>query len=418
MKTGSVIVTVIVTVVALVGVVWIGRGQETVDVKPVAEIPVGDEDGPQPKAVIDETIHDFGVMEFGKKGSHVYTIRNEGEGVLNLLARKGDTTCQCTFGELGKDGRAAVQPGKSTTVNLKWEIKSPKTKFMHTAIVRTNDLENKDIHLTVKGRIGRRFIVLPSLEWKCGKLTSEKPTKVVGTFLSEIVDDFKILKLESDSPYLTTGEVTKLTEAQLVEMQDDPEAERSREMVAIETGRNSPPRPGENDDLKQPPLKSGYRVQVILSTEIPIGRFRGQLTVITDADPENEYFIYVSGMRSGPIDVFATSKSQWMSRSMSLRMGDFPAKDGRTSKATFFFKNCKEEIKILDAKYDSKNLKITYEKDPEFKDGGRQRFRMTFEVPAGNLPMVRDTANPLPITFKTNHPDAAEFTIRVLFISR
>lgn len=408
----SVIISAVVTFVALVCIVWIGRGQDAL-IEPESEIPEPTLSGPQPKVVIDETSHDFGLMEVGQNGSHVFTIRNEGEGVLTLLARIEDTTCQCTFGELGDDGNAELQPGESTPVNVKWKIKSAKKIFMHAAIVRTNDPEYMDIRIEIIGEVGRRLVILPSLDWGLG-IIRDSPVEKIGSLYSEIVDEFKVVKIESDSPYLTS-KTTPLAEDELRELLADPAVEQTRESQAMSTGGGAI-KPGEKESTLVVP-KCGYRFQVMLSNEMPIGQFRGSLTIHID-ESKDPYTIYVTGNRLGPIEVFATYKSQWYSKIMTLQMGDFLAKEGRTSKAILVLKNCKKEIEILDAKFDSNILDFRYEIDPETVGQETQRFQLTFEVPPGKLPMVRPIAKPVPIRLTTSHPSAQSFSIGVVFVSR
>ena len=141
MKSANVYVSVLFLVCALVLTVWLGRGDtlnkaDTRRSQPEQPIPVPSKTGPQPKAVTDETEYDFGVMKQGSKGRHVFVIRNEGKAPLEMVALKKDMTCQCTVGELGKEG---LRPGESTDVTLSWTIKSPNPNYQHHAIVRTND---------------------------------------------------------------------------------------------------------------------------------------------------------------------------------------------------------------------------------------------------------------------------------------
>src|SRR5436305_6362618 len=55
-------------------------------------------DGPQPRAVLDKTEHNFGKKGQQGVGRYSFTIRNEGEIPLEL--RKGETSCKCTLSGL------------------------------------------------------------------------------------------------------------------------------------------------------------------------------------------------------------------------------------------------------------------------------------------------------------------------------
>jgi hypothetical protein len=126
MKPSGVVVSVVFAAIALALVVWVGRYQaeppSLSGTKPAEVGPPISPTGPHPKAVAEETEFDFGVMPVYGKGKHEYVIRNEGEADLVLMARKEDTTCSCTFGELSKDG--SIKPGESVKVTLQWEIKA------------------------------------------------------------------------------------------------------------------------------------------------------------------------------------------------------------------------------------------------------------------------------------------------------
>ena len=122
MKPAQLVLILTVITVALTMTVWFGRDQgriDIVDTKPktpevaTSELPIP-ETGPFGKAVADELTYNFGSVEKGDQGSHVFVIKNEGEGPLRV--KTGTTSCgQCTFAKTGED---EIPPGKSAEVTI------------------------------------------------------------------------------------------------------------------------------------------------------------------------------------------------------------------------------------------------------------------------------------------------------------
>jgi hypothetical protein len=57
----------------------------------IAYSPAARGDQSRPRAVVDYTRHDFGVVFAGEQIFHVFTIRNEGSAPLTLLDKSRDT---------------------------------------------------------------------------------------------------------------------------------------------------------------------------------------------------------------------------------------------------------------------------------------------------------------------------------------
>ena len=393
--------------------------------------------GPLPKAVIvGSLIHNFGTMEIGSKGEHVFTIRNEGEAPLELVARKEDHSCQCTLGTLSKNG---LQPGEETTIKLTWEIKVPNTQFQHYAKVRTNDPKNDSLTFRVQGLIGRRFVVVPGAEVSVGMLQEGKPNVKKLTVHSEVMDAFAITKLEPSAPNLIKVMSRPLTAEELEQInKPDPaaaavEAEQRRQMAA-----NSGPGPGpgksekrgdqdhkghdhaaeataEEDSLagKTPSAKCGFEIEISFLPGFPIGNFRESLLVETDIADSPETRIILNGYRSGPIQILPTAGTSWSAEESMLKLGRFPASEGKKVRLMLFVKKEAQGFKIEDAKIDPPDLKYELVKDMKFQAVGREKFDLILEVPAGSAPVSLGAQNRGRITLNTNHPDAKEIKIEV-----
>lgn len=108
---------------------------------------------PPPKAVVDQTEHDFGFLDAGDSGRHVFLIRNEGRGPLRL--GRGGTSCKCTMSHLPDED---IAPGATAEVALSTKYTVTKDGvFRNTANILTNDPEHRVVTLTVRG-VYRAFL--------------------------------------------------------------------------------------------------------------------------------------------------------------------------------------------------------------------------------------------------------------------
>ncbi len=117
------------------------------------ELPDGDE-------------HDFGVMRVGQQGEHQFRIRNAGTRPLTL--RLGTTSCKCTLGNLVDD---QLPPGKETTVEMEWTVKTGGSEFSQTAELRTNDPETPAVQLTIRGDVIGGVEIVPK-SWAFGDVAA------------------------------------------------------------------------------------------------------------------------------------------------------------------------------------------------------------------------------------------------------
>lgn len=51
--------------------------------------PAGQPDGPAPRIVCDAPQYDFGTVAEGEEVKHVFSVRNQGQGVLKILQARG-----------------------------------------------------------------------------------------------------------------------------------------------------------------------------------------------------------------------------------------------------------------------------------------------------------------------------------------
>lgn len=391
-----------------------------------ADIPVPPKTGPFGKAVVvGKRTHNFGTMEHGGSGEHSFVLRNEGDGPLKMVARKEDHSCQCTLGSLGKEG---LQPGEETTVKLTWEIKNPSSQFQHWAKVRTNDPKKPEITFRVQGLVGHRLMLTPGNQLNLGTLSEQAPTVRTVTLTSEMLDSFKITKLEPSSPFIKI-ESRPLDAGELKALLEDTEAERMNERMMSESramqetadpaakkapvvgheghSHDKPADEDEDEPLgKKAPVKSGYEITLSVEPKLTVGRFHETVTIETDGEKAEPIVINIDGVRSGPIQILATPGCGWVPSSSLLSMGRFPAAEGKKAKLLVFIDKGPEELKITDVKLDPPTLKYQFVKDQKFTGKGRDKFDLILEVPAGSPIISLAEFNRGSVVLHTNHPDA------------
>lgn len=389
--------------------------------------------GPYGKFVVvgGETEHDFGVMEFGQKGSHEFKIRNDGPGPLKMVARKEDHTCQCTLGSLGSDG---LKPGEETTVTLNWEIKNPSPNFHHTAKIRTDDPDNPVTTFHVRGIVGRRLALTSGNEINIGTLSEKTPTERKFTIFSETVDSFEITKLEPSVPLI---EVTSRSQTrdELEEATADPatianarmiEEARKAEKQHLTEKRNSeskegpapPPLvPPEDAAPSRPPVRCGYELKVVFQPKFPIGKFRESLTIHTNLPDTPPTVVVFEGNRAGPVQILGTPGLAWSPEDSILKLPRFRAQEGKKAKLMVFIKKTDAPWNVTDISVNPPFLKTDFVKDEKFQGTGRDRFDLLIEVPAGEASVDYTGERIGSVILNTTHPEAKVIKIGVDFTS-
>lgn len=413
MNLRSVLTTIFVLIVALAGTVWLGRGNEDLkpakSTKPVdttsADRPKISPKGPYPKAVVDEKLYLFGEMAVDQSRSHKFILKNEGEAPLEVM--KGDTTCKCTLSSM-KD--STIAPGESIEIELTWTPKSTQSVFGQTATIYTNDPENQELKLRIEGTVNNLIFINGSSEgsanWSLPAMSNTDPVSYTGKFHTNFLDEFKVLEITSSHPGLTTS-VNPLTP----------------------------------EELKEARAKCGYSVKVTADPKsFPLGSFTEKLTIKTDipdkkeAHPEAEhthvdghkhedqgenktFTVQVFGNHSGPIRIVPTFGVHWNPEKMVLRLGQFPAKEGKEVTLSMFVEGTQEPLKILDQKIVPEYLKVAIKKDDQFESKTKQRYELKLTVPPGIPAVAFGTGNHASVVLQTNHPDAKEIEFRIEFLA-
>lgn len=155
------------TVAALAGLVGLGLGSGSAALERLARpMRIGDFSAPMfgragdasggPRAVIEDSEHDFGSMAAGQSGRHRFRITNAGDAPLRLT--RGRSSCGCTIAEVGGEEIAA---GGSAEVTVEWRTKGEGGPFRQQVIVHTNDPRRPDVSLRITGSVVSTWRAIP-----------------------------------------------------------------------------------------------------------------------------------------------------------------------------------------------------------------------------------------------------------------
>jgi hypothetical protein len=331
-------------------------------------------DGPRPKAVVDEAKHKFDRLALGATGHHDFILRNEGDAPLKLA--KGTSTCKCTVFDVGA---TEVPPGGSTKIHLEWKPVGIAKVFEQAAHVWTNDPDHADLELGVEGSVVTLITRVPEGAWIVGTLAEGQSSTVSGVIASPLVDSFEITGIEKSSDYVD---------------------------VKYE--------PLDADALKRVDALSGYALKCTVSPDMPVGTFSERVKVHLSLADASVVEFDVQGGRAGPYQIIGPG---WTQERHTLAMGRCPADKGKSTRVSLF-------VAVpdgVDLKFDEPIvtppvLKVSLEKDEKFSaGGGRQRYFMTLEAPAGITPGRWSGDTAIKVELSNNHPTVSKAVFKVDF---
>ncbi len=228
--------------------------------------PLPPADGPQPIAVVEESTHDFGVMERDAKNTHVFVIKNSGG--YPLVLRQGDTTCKCTMSKLAQE---PIDPGEQADITLTWEAKSDSEQFRQTAEILTNDPQRPRVLLTIEGRIRASLAAMPPTINFSGMLESEERTATTRVYTTRGTD-FRILEHSFSDP-------------------------ATAEKYSVALAPLSP------EELQPLGFSAGYLVTLSAQSGLPMGEMRQSLLLHTNLEGAAPVEIPILGVVAGPVSV-------------------------------------------------------------------------------------------------------------------
>jgi hypothetical protein len=112
--------------------------------------------GHAPKAVVDTPLYDFGSALEGTMVKHTFTIKNNGQGYLDIRGVK--TSCGCTTGEPSK---MHVAPGDTSEIAVSFDTHFQKGHQVRTITASTNDPDNPQVAMTMQGIVKKQVEAQP-----------------------------------------------------------------------------------------------------------------------------------------------------------------------------------------------------------------------------------------------------------------
>ncbi len=340
--------------------------------------------GPPPKAVVDDTTHDFDVMERGSEGEHVFQVQNDGEGVLRII--KGKPTCTCTKFMLKDDKdleRVELRPGESMDVTVAWKVKdTAQEQFKSVAPLNTNDPDNKYLALTIVGKVAYTMFVYPARTFIAPDVVGDEPVRTSGIIGSRLLDDIELVSAVSDSEFV---EVTY----EKLEFKD----ERAEPVSG----------------------KCGYRIDALIKPDIPVGKFNAPIKVTMKAPNGKEYVeeLSVITTRTGPIKIVGKN---FDAHTMTLDFKGFDITDGVTAELSMFV-SVPDDAETYDFNVvNSSNefVQMSINRDTNFEGKSLQRYVLKFEIPPDTVAMP-DNKGRAEFIVETSHPEIKSIQFRTKY---
>jgi hypothetical protein len=150
-----------------------------------------------PKVVLQETKHDFGVLDPREPCRHLFILRNEGTAPLKIA--KAGTSCKCTVSVLPK---GEIPPGKGGPIEIESKTEGISGKFRHTADFATNDPAMPRIQLAIEGDI-RSYLSASDPALRLPDLERGRPVQASTVIFSQVWDTFSLREVKSSIEGLT-----------------------------------------------------------------------------------------------------------------------------------------------------------------------------------------------------------------------
>jgi hypothetical protein len=109
----------------------------------------------EPRAVVEDAVHDLGVLKPGDQRRHKFVIRND--GAADLVLKLGSTSCKCTLAHFDE---LRIPPRRSDVIELEWRTEDPQFRFRQGAVINTNDRALPSFELVGEGSVRVKLAAL------------------------------------------------------------------------------------------------------------------------------------------------------------------------------------------------------------------------------------------------------------------
>ena len=305
-------------------------------------------------------LFDVGNVPQKTSHKHTWTIKNEGQGDLELFMKS--STCSCTFAAFKDGNKAVVKPGQTTEIDLEFDTKTFENDHVWGAEIATNDPDKPSFSLQAKGKVFPALQTFPpDPVASLGNISNDQDDHVIRfAVYSKDRPETKIVKINGSNPNIVMTHKPMTAE----ELKGLPEKVIDQaEMVAIN-----------------------------VKGTLALGPFREEIVVTTDHPKQPEIRLGVTGKMIGPVNV----------QPGVLIMHDVYGKAGGTGEINVVVRN-KRPTKVEIVK---KPEALKAEILPAL-NGVEGRYRLVVTIPAGTPAQKIEEA----IVLKTDHPKAGELSV-------
>lgn len=327
------------------------------------------EQGPHPKAVLEETVFDFGVMAVGESGAHDFVVRNTGEAPLKLA--KGVVQCKCTVSGLQND---EIPPGGEASIRLEYTPRQTGI-FGQGAAIWTNDPTQPKLEIRVEGMLVPELMIEPANGWVLGTIPKGRVRKLEGFIASGLEESFEITAVE------TSSDAVSLTY-----------------------------HPVDENELAAREMMSGYELLAEYRAPDEAGPIREQVTLKTTLKAQPEVVFTISGSRSGPVVIVGPG---WTAGNQTLNLDRIDFEQGLKRRLTVLIEPFDQELEIQDLEVSPPFLQVNLERADSGESATRLRYILDVEVPPQSPKGQWIGDNLGQIVFRTNHPQLEEVLINV-----
>jgi hypothetical protein len=149
-----------------------------------------------PKLVLEDAIHDFGVVVKGDVVEWAYSLKNAGTADLTITDAR--PSCGCTVAQWDK----VIKPGETGKVTAKLETKDFKGPINKTITIVSNDPETPQARLFLKATVKAVVDLVPDVNFRFNKLKRESGQVKRLLVTEEDGFEFKVTKTEASQPWI------------------------------------------------------------------------------------------------------------------------------------------------------------------------------------------------------------------------
>ncbi len=317
--------------------------------------------------------YDFGSTEVGQQFDHVFEIKNVGTADLTL--EKLPPSCStCTSFEIDK---LRLKPNEIAKATVKWHIKAETPEFRQYAPFKTNDPDQPEVKMYVKGKVVKRIVLEPIGQWNIGEVTEGQSKEYTGTVTSATVEKFAVESVTNANPKLKVT-VTPMSAEKLAEMK----------------------------------VKSGYDLKAVLESDIPVGEFRDPITVNLLAPEPIKLVVDAVAKRSGPLQIFGPG---WHEERMQLALSAFDPKEPLSTRLFLYTRGVSDELKIVKVTCPDDRFSFELKPDTKFKAqaGDHRRYELFVKVAPSKREAVYTALKPLKIEIETNQEKVQVIKLKI-----